>query len=240
MAVQPTIAIVDNFNRADENPISETGTWVSANGHPSCRVSQSMLQSTNFRSLTCYVGTQTGVPDGVFPSTSNIGVGFTITKFETDYDSYWQYGVLFRSSDTPENFYRAQYYRHLIGRDGGVWRITWSRYVQSTGIETIIKTTNLSTINVNDEIMFGSLANGDQVLWVNGVEVDRVNDTTAGFLDNNGYVGIFVDFTNFPANRYNGIDDARIGTFESISEYGSINTLQLGNAILQSNYQFIY
>jgi hypothetical protein len=235
MAVQPTIAIVDNFNRADENPISETGTWVSANGHPSCQVSQSMLQSTNFHSLACYVGTQTGVTDGVFPSTSNIAVGFTITKFDTDADYYWSYGALFRSSDTPGNFYQAQYYRHLIGRVAGVWRVTWSRYVQSTGTETIMKTTNISTINLNDEIMFGSLANGDNVLWVNGVEVDRMNDTTSGFFNNNGYVGIYVDWSNFPTNLYNGVDNARIGTFESISEYGSINTLQLGNGKL-SNY----
>ena len=216
-------AIIDDFNRADENPISSRNWWA-ANGHGGFQLIGSTLCANNWNALVCWDGTMNGATSvGTYNSSQDICVGYKVTSIIGDTPYYWEFGAMFRPSTNPDGFWNAKMYRAIVGRSGGGsnWYCTFQRYDQAiaTAYERPEDKILFGSVAIGDTITFISKADGTQIAFLNGTEQCRYIDNTSGWIDNNGCVGVYAGFTNNPTNRWEGFDDVYIGTVSESPDY---------------------
>lgn len=206
-------AIVDNFNRANETPLTKGGLWLACNGTSDHNLVSQELKGANWNCGTAY--------NNAFSASQHYGIGWRMTNLQPWFDSgqqehNWCY---LRTSHAPDEFYQACYYRiHLRHNVSGNWIVYFCRYSQLTDTEVEIATVLIGVTPVlGDEIFFSSSPQGILRCALNNVVIASAEDLTSGYYDNGGYAVIRTEWDS-GASYQEAADDVRCGLVSIASE----------------------
>lgn len=191
MAEAPASDVLDDFNRADENPLSQGGLWGGAIGASGFSGAAKIVTNAA-------TGTGVNVPTGSYRAATcaaNCEAYTTVTTLPNANANYVLLAVRYDSSAVTGYFVQA--------RKADFWFIF---RMDGAATNTQIATTSATiTMALNDVLIFRAVRD-TLVLYRNGLEVLRVTDSTyvqAGSLGVGGRdTTLRVD--NFGGGPYNG------------------------------------
>ena len=204
-------AIIDEFARADENPMSYTNGWGACNGHQDAQLIGSTIRAVTWNGAVGW-DTQLG-------SLATVAIGAKIGSISGYYNSgQLVIGFCYRTSDTLPNLWNAHYYITSVVRESStIWYIQYERYNQPTSSATDIGSTYIGSIVEGDILFAVSTPDGTQRFFVNGSLVSSMVDTTAGYYNIAGYSFYALEYS--AAGYQTSLTDARIGTATEVPDY---------------------
>lgn len=204
-------AIIDAFDRADENPMSYTGGWEFCNGYADAQLIGSTVRALTWNGAIGW--------DTQFGSLATVAIGAKIGSMPAYYNAEERIiGFCLRTSDTLPNLWNAHYYRIFVERESStIWRVQYERYNQPTSSATDIGSNYIGSIVEGDILFAVSTPDGTQRVFVNGSLVSSMVDTTAGYYNIVGYAFYSLEYS--AAGYQTSITDARIGTATEVPDY---------------------
>lgn len=184
--------IVDNFNRADEKPLSGGGNWDTDNA-TSARIflTGSHVEPDNFGTPAIWVSSS-------YATSSFHGAGFKFLNVPSRIATNQEFGGIVLRRNSLMWWERKEYF--LVARYSGNTsnhELYCFRYNGDGNVWTTIGSSSISTINSGDEFFAATNNNGDIIGYINNTEVGRFNDKTIGWYDHGGYVAMQLGFPGF-------------------------------------------
>jgi len=187
----PTVGILDDFNRADENPLSNGGKWAQVTGGPSAlKLVSNACEAAGTGGSNCRMAWDAATFGG------NVEIATKLLQLPSfDFANQSVVELFVKMSDKID--WSATGYVLKIEQTGGS-TYDWKIYKTVGGSLTQLATAT-QTIAVNDEIFFEAKndASGTLTGYQNGNQVLQATDTT--YKDQTGYLWLGIMATTTPA-----------------------------------------